>query len=292
VENRTAVYHATLTALERALTVSLISTPLTEGEGLFHEDVDRGVLLEACLEHGFTCIPLFREAPGEEPPWSVTRVFLASLSEHKALGTRHVGPEDLLSSDTPIRDLIRLLSRSKDHFFLVLAKNRIKGIVTRSDLEALPVRVFLDTIIAHLEGMLAEAIRQEHPDEKDWGLSQSRLQAIEELYASKKNRDSDVHRVHCTSLTDKLTIFMRSSKLWPAAQQCLSRKGREKLVESIRDLRNRLGHSLPPVLPEVERVRNMVAHGSTFADDLDSLAQVAATIDLFIESLSPGESSS
>lgn len=64
----------------------------------------------------------------------------------------------VISSHTSLREVIRLLAQSENRYRLLIGTNGIAGMVTRSDLDKLPVRLLLFSYVTHLESVLAEVI--------------------------------------------------------------------------------------------------------------------------------------
>jgi hypothetical protein len=87
----------------------------------------------------------------------------------------------LVSSEAPLMSFIRLAGTAP--YKLVLNEHGIKGIVTRSDLLKLPVRLLAFAFVTHLETLMADAIRTKYlPGDESWLilLSDGRQQKVAE----------------------------------------------------------------------------------------------------------------
>lgn len=280
-----SIYHNTMTALEKSLTVGLIATDLQEGFGLYPETLPENELVTFGLENRFSCIPLFKPAQNMNPAYWITQIAVLDLANKNSIQKRKIRPDDLLSIETPILDSIKFLNERENSFFLVLEKNRITKILTISDLEKLPARVLISTLIAHLEGLLADIIVKESPDYKSWKLPDSQRNKILELFEKKKNDDVDTSMIHCTTLSQKFTIISKSDAILNVLNNGLSNNKFRELLAGINGLRNRIEHNLPPIITDLETLRDHAGHNNTIAHKLDWLAMVIRNIEGLIETL-------
>jgi len=80
---------------------------------------------------------------------------------------RRLDDSMLVSAEEPLTGFISLLEE-KPHYRLVVLGTRIAGIVTRSDLIKLPVRLVAFMAITHLEILMADLIRARCGDDDAW----------------------------------------------------------------------------------------------------------------------------
>ena len=73
----------------------------------------------------------------------------------------------MMSAQTNLRDSIRILARSSRRYRLILSDAGVSGILTRSDLQKLPVRLLAFSYVTHLESVLAETIERRSTGD-DW----------------------------------------------------------------------------------------------------------------------------
>lgn len=146
----------------------------------------------------------------------------------------------LISAQEPLTQFIQLMERSPS-YRLVLRGGRIRGIVTRSDLLKLPVRLFAFTLVTHLELLMIDVIRTKYPDSQDghpWLelLSKERQEAVLKKQQDLKQGNYELPLIECTEFCDKRDIVKKLS-LVP------SKRTFEKELKSIEVLRNKVAHA-------------------------------------------------
>jgi hypothetical protein len=72
----------------------------------------------------------------------------------------------LIAAQEPLTQFISLMA-NRPPYRLVIRSGRITGIVTRSDLLKLPVRLFAFTLVTHLELLMTDIIRAKYLDYQD-----------------------------------------------------------------------------------------------------------------------------
>ena len=145
---------------------------------------------------------------------------------------------DLIGADATILDFIKRV-RSKP--LLVVAGERIQGLVAWSDLQKLPVRAAIFALVTGFELTMYEAIRaafrgdgwQEH-------LNDARVKDAKNLYAKRSGNNSDVDLLLCTQFCDKRTILEKHFFSGPQVKPPTpTSKGKfESAVKEIEELRN------------------------------------------------------
>ena len=120
---------------------------------------------------------------------------------------------------------------------LVIRETEVSGIVTRSDLLKLPVRVLTFGTITHLENLMAEVIRQASgTDDEQWlkHLKQARREKVFEKQAKHKSGRLDLPLLELTDFCDKRDIVNKLRQLGSAF---------DRQLKGIEDLRNKLAHA-------------------------------------------------
>jgi len=112
----------------------------------------------------------------------------------------------LVESTTGILPYVHLAAESPYH--LVVKRERIDGIVTRSDLLKLPVRLVLFAYLTHLESTMASVIRRRCPDES-WRrhLNHTRRSRLEGALRLGQRGNVYVEPLCYTQWCDKRTIL-------------------------------------------------------------------------------------
>lgn len=109
----------------------------------------------------------------------------------------------LISANADILSFLKEADTSP--YRLVLDGTEICGIVTISDLQQLPVRSVLFSLITYLELLMAELIRQKYPNENDWiaKLTDRRQQKVEEKWDDPKYQKVAIDKLTVTEFCDK-----------------------------------------------------------------------------------------
>ena len=122
---------------------------------------------------------------------------------------------------------------------LVISKNEISGLVTMSDMQKIPVRVSIFSLIIELEIMMSDLILKLYPNEESWMklLTISRRDKLNEEELKVKKSDNFVSKIIFTQFGDKAKI-LEKSRVFSFTQKQLKRK-----FEDIRKLRDLVAHS-------------------------------------------------
>lgn len=158
----TKLYHQTLARMEQTLTCTLISSLIDTQLGIFAANADDAAILEYALPNRFEFIPL-KPASGNHTA-TVSDVAEVDLVKKTVMRRRPVALEDVVAGDTPISRTIELLALRP--FYLILEQTCITRILTVSDLNLLPVRTYLHTVLDHLESLMAASMESAHPEDR------------------------------------------------------------------------------------------------------------------------------
>lgn len=153
---------------------------------------------------------------------------------------RPIEPLSLVSAQAPLRSFIPHVAQN--HYWLVVSVTGINGIVTRSDLLKLPVRLHAFTMVTHLETVMADVIRTLRGSESGWLalLSDARRKKISEKQKRLQGMRLDPPLLELTDFCDK-------------------RAAVAKLLN--------LGNEFVEQVEGIEQLRNSVAHAATFVND-------------------------
>jgi hypothetical protein len=167
---------------------------------------------------------------------------------------RQIDPSYLVAAEAPLRAFIPLVGENP--YWLVVRVAGIQGIVTRSDLLKLPVRLHIFTLVTHLETVMADVIRG-HSRSDNWldRLGDLRRRKIRERQRRLQSKSLDPPLVELTDFYDKTIIV-------------------EKLLH--------LGKDFTEALDSIRDLRNKVAHGVTFVNN-------NADVRRFVERMSAAE---
>jgi hypothetical protein len=149
--------------------------------------------------------------------------------------------DDVLPDQSSLQDAVFYLTRSDQVFVSVLGQ--VSAIVTRTDMQKPPARMWLFGMITLIEMSMTRAIEQRHPEET-WRelLSEGRVSKAEALQTERRRRGQQVSLLHCLQLMDKARIVMSDARRRETAG-FPSKREAERAVRRLESLRNSLAHS-------------------------------------------------
>lgn len=182
---------------------------------------------------GFDCVPVRRDG---------LIVGYFDLLDGKSAGLTsdrvHLLDDSVLvSADEPLTTFIPQLKEAR--YKLVIRGHGIEGIVTRSDLQKLPVRLFAFSLVTHLEMVMTALIRQLFTSDEQWLtlLSDNRRGKVNDKWNSLRRDRVDPPKVEAADFCDKRVILKKQLTL---------------------------GHKFEQDLIDVENLRNDTAHAATY----------------------------
>ena len=247
-----------LRSLQRSLVVRLImSTPMEYCE------VAQSVaeVLGDCSLEGYSQFPVRQDR--KTVGVLVRTPYLSDSTALVGDEMRQLCEGDIVAADMPIRMYIE---RAADQpFHLVLEDDQIAGIVTRSDLLKLPVRLHLFTLLSHLETAMLQFITSKF-SESDWmrSLNENRRIKVKEYRKKDLEYGVDNSLIYYTQWTDKRTIIY---KLAGFENKNAFKKG----------------------LKNLERLRDPVMHANNYPRDAARLLCLSKTAEYWIKRLSDME---
>ncbi len=157
---------------------------------------------------------------------------------------KHLRPFEstsMLDENSTFADAIAILDREDRVFIKMLGP--VGAIITRSDLQKPPARMWLFGLITILEMAFSELI-DEHFDDDDWTdlLSAGRVAKANELLIERRRRNQAVHLSQCLQLSDKGQILIKHEPTRKILGIASVRQGRET-IKMIETLRNNLAHA-------------------------------------------------
>jgi hypothetical protein len=153
----------------------------------------------------------------------------------------HAIEAESISETASLADVVLGLAKSPRLFVRVLGA--VGGIITMSDLQKPPVRMWLFGMVTLLEMRTTRVIELKCPGDS-WKkyLSESRLQKAQELLEERKRRNQNLELIDCLQISDKGQIIARNEEI-----RCLtrmqSRRQAEQVIKMLESLRNNLAHS-------------------------------------------------
>jgi hypothetical protein len=147
----------------------------------------------------------------------------------------------VISDSTALADVVLGLAHSPRLF--VQALGAVSGIVTMSDLQKPPVRMWLFGMVTLMEMRLSSLIEQLCPGDS-WKryVSESRLQKAEALLEERRRRNQSLQLADCLQFSDKGQIVAKNEAI-RSLTRFSSRRQVEEAVKALESLRNNLAHS-------------------------------------------------
>ena len=127
---------------------------------------------------------------------------------------RSLTASELIADLTPLSGVLGTLK--KRQFTFVMIGSKIRGIVTRADLNKPPARIYLFSIISLLEMHLSFWIRDEYPD-NSWQieLDGDRLSDAKKLQEKRRRRNQEQTLLECLQFCDKRDLVVSKRELAP-----------------------------------------------------------------------------
>lgn len=251
-ERKPASDTSTFETLHRGLTVDLIATPRTELETCRPDETISKV--QERNVRGYDYLPVERD--GSIIGLFHAKKFMGDAGTDDIVDQRmdSLSDANLIGAEASILDFLQEVDSKP--FRLVVSGGGIDGLVAWSDLQKLPVRVTLFSLITGFELMMSTAIRNRYPDTDGWlqHLSCGRRRGVEERIQERQGNDSDIHPLLETEFCDKATIL----------RKVYSFQGSSKAVKRL--------------LKRIERLRNKVAHASEYLHRREDASELSARV--------------
>ena len=156
-------------------------------------------------------------------------------------GERIRSIEATISDSASFADVVLGLADSPRLFVRVLGA--VGGIITMSDLQKPPVRMWLFGMITLLEMRTSRLIELKcQGDSWKQYLSESRLQKAEALLEERRRRNQNLELIDCLQISDKGQIIARNEEIRHLTRM-QSRRQTEQAIRMLESLRNNLAHS-------------------------------------------------
>ena len=223
--------------LRRLFLEGFSAMDIAEPLASFDADADARTVREFMIEKDFNLVGVRQNGLVEG---YVRREDLADATcgEH----CRPFSPDDDLVPETAnLIDVVKSLAVNEQCFVTIL--DRVGAIITMSDLEKPPMRMFLFGMITMIEMTMTEILRRRYP-ENSWQvhLSASRVDVARKLQEERARRGQQVDLIDCLQFGDKGWIVTYDEEL-RASLGHKSRKETRNVVKEFEVLRNNLAHT-------------------------------------------------
>ena len=147
----------------------------------------------------------------------------------------------VLNQASSYRDVIDCLDRSKYCFVSVLGN--VGSVITRSDIQKPPVRMWLFGMISIIEMFVSRTLKEKYKD-SSWQdeLSANRLSKAKNLQKERIRRNQHADLLDCLQLSDKAQILMKDPNI-RADVGYESKRAAEQSLRDFESLRNNLAHA-------------------------------------------------
>jgi len=168
----------------------------------------------------------------------------------------------VLTDNAPLIEVIRVLQDQPVAFIKILGE--VGGLVTRTDLQDPPVRMWLFGLLTAVEMRLLALIQQRFTDES-WMqyVSPARVEKAKLLLEERRRRNQDPTLIDCLQFSDKMQIVARDERLRNQVG-FVSRSRADTVGKVFEALRNNLAHSQDIIASDWDTIFGM-------ADNLDRL---------------------
>jgi hypothetical protein len=149
--------------------------------------------------------------------------------------------DDLVPDSANLTEVVKSLAINKKCFVTIL--DRVGAIITLTDLEKPPMRMFMFGIITLGEMVITEVIRHRYSD-GSWQefLSEQRLAKAKLLQEERQRRGQNVDLIDCLQYGDKGWIISYDEEFRKAVGN-ESRKEMRRAVKEMETIRNNLAHT-------------------------------------------------
>lgn len=152
---------------------------------------------------------------------------------------RPLSDEEVISESTPLIEVIDYLMVQP--WLFVKERRSITGIVTKADLDSIPIRIWLFGMISLFETQLKDLIREKALNWES-ALSKKRLNEATSLYNKKVKSNEEVDLLSCIQISD-LSSIIKKSKI--TFSSLIGNKSNTKITSDfheLTELRNALAH--------------------------------------------------
>jgi hypothetical protein len=213
---------------------------------MYFEEEQKNEIIEKAKENNYDFLPR-----GSKD--SITGVFLVNEKEEPK---RELNRDWLLSISTTIPQLLNIFLEDVEkghpgHF--VIRGKKIEGLVTPSDLNRIPVRVYIFNLVAEIEFLMIETIERICDDTRSLikYLSQEHQKNIEERLKVNERGNADVPAIHHFNFSDLIMVIQKDDTI----RELFDYKSKTQAKNSlgfIVKVRNRTVHQSRPMVGDVK----------------------------------------
>lgn len=199
--------------------------------------------------------------------------WMPELSDNK-LGSYLIrfDDKDLLSEKAPMIEIFKKLRDSTKTTLFVLVFGEVAGIITRGDLQKIPVRMWLFGLISLIEMHLLRIIRSYYPEEK-WRflISKNRLDMAQKILEDRQYENIAIDLADCLQFSDKYFILLKNKDYLERIGFTAVNPAR-RLFSRLEKLRNRLAHAQDIITGNWPDIVDLINKTEELLNNLEQIA--------------------
>lgn len=165
----------------------------------------------------------------------------AAADDQIAAHTNPVTLEEIISTDATFDEVLTALYEAP--FYFLGGQNRLRGILTRADLNTSPATIHLFDRITLLEEHFRELILNKAPDWEDRvHLDPKVVEDIEKRHADARQSNIELDTIHYAQFSTLATIISNIEPCWDACGFSSDHRASSQL-DDLSELRNSVAHS-------------------------------------------------
>jgi len=170
-------------------------------------------------------------------------------------GMRHFTPDQVITGDSTLSDVIHVLTRHDYCFVSMLGE--IVGVICRDDINKPMVRMWLFGLITMIETRILQLIQMKYPD-NSWksAVSGERLAKAEQIQAERMRRNQHCELLDCLQLSDKARIAIEHPQILQTFGFDTKRSAKQT-IKTLESLRNNLAHAQDIVTHDWAQIARM-----------------------------------
>jgi hypothetical protein len=168
---------------------------------------------------------------------------------------RHFTPDQVITGDSTLSDVIHVLTRHDYCFVSMLGE--IVGVICRDDINKPMVRMWLFGLITMIETRIVQQIQKKYPDDS-WtsAVSSERLAMAEQIQQERMRRNQHCELLDCLQLSDKARIAIEHPQILETFGFETKRSGKQA-IKNLESLRNNLAHAQDIVTHDWAQIARM-----------------------------------
>lgn len=195
------------------------------------------------LDPNLECFRLVQDHERVHGYLDVFKSFESPLEGTVAERAMPITPGMIVSASTPLLEMPPLFE--KHYFFFVLFHHAITHFVSFQDMDRLPMKLCLFSLLMDLEARILQVLTGGSPStvQQYLGyLSKGRMEKARSLCEMKYDRESPVALLQCTTFIDKKQILRKDPVLF-SKLPFESKRELDRFFKQAEDVRNQIAHS-------------------------------------------------